>query len=106
MPNVSPIPWRMAGEIAALGADSRLRAHRFRHGPTGHTIQLLQLPGAWGGFLDAAKGGVSWLGPLAKIERQRAHYRAAVDALADTERTRSVLIARAQQAALREVFRT
>ena len=78
----------------------------FDTAPTGHTIWLLQLPGAWSGFLEAGKGDASCLGPLAGLDKQRSQYKAAVDALADAARTRLILVARAQPATLREVART
>lgn len=97
-------------EFTALLIDSALTADYdhiiFDTAPTGHTIRLLQLPGAWSSFLEEGKGDASCLGPLAGLEKQREQYKAAVDALADGNLTRLILVARAQQATLREVART
>lgn len=97
-------------EFTSLLIDSPLTADYehiiFDTAPTGHTIRLLQLPGAWSHFLEEGKGDASCLGPLAGLEKQRSQYKAAVDALANPLRSRLVLVARAQQATLREVART
>jgi arsenite-transporting ATPase len=97
-------------EFTALLTESALTADYdhiiFDTAPTGHTIRLLQLPGAWNGFIEEGKGDASCLGPLSGLEKQREQYKAAVDALADAARTRLILVARAQLTTLREVART
>ncbi|MBR7780326.1 arsenical pump-driving ATPase [Undibacterium rugosum] len=97
-------------EFTGLLTDDELKKEYdhiiFDTAPTGHTIRLLQLPGAWSSFLEEGKGDASCLGPLAGLEKQRSQYQAAVAALADPLHTRLILVARAQQSTLREVART
>jgi arsenite-transporting ATPase len=71
-----------------------------------HTIRLLQLPGAWRGFIETNPGGASCLGPLSGLEKQRQRYADAVKALSDPDRTRLILVTRAQKGTLDEVART
>ncbi len=103
-------------EIAAFDEFTKLLADptasaNFDHvifdtAPTGHTLRLLKLPGAWTEFIGTNSTGTSCLGPLAGLQTQQALYKASVQALTDAAVTTVILVARPERSALREAERT
>jgi arsenite-transporting ATPase len=103
-------------EIAAFDEFARLlgdpaAAEGFDHivfdtAPTGHTLRLLELPGAWTDFLEKNTSDVSCLGPLTAMKPKQSLYADTRKALINGDKTTVIVVSRPESSALTEASRT
>lgn len=92
----------VSGEIEGTKFDTII----FDTAPTGHTLRLLELPAAWSSFTDENPDGASCLGPTSALKSGKERYHTVVKRLRDASLTSFFIVARADQASLKEASRT